>query len=377
MNNVGHILSLFNGMASMGAPLIGEEYSEVHGMNIIVIEFTVSNKSRLPETLPFGVSAVIRNERNTKLSWVRVQAHPNFGLVDSGGTPLPIVFNDVEVTSSNYSEEICKARVVRTVVPLDTEVDGYYGEGNVHTGVWASTVTPIDTSHALKETVYVVTVNDEVGEEWDNTLGIYVKVNRKLQQKPFAGLPASSTAVDGTVVTYKYYQNVNCGWMSEVSDVWDTAGIGSYTTVVDYGWPPVLSSVNILSWRTKRKDLRYYPNFVWLREAYNGACKATVARVWSVTAPTVAKPAAIHVTNISYNCPFFSFSTGPCVHGEIEVAANILSGDSEWDTNALSAIVFPATATPADWPETLVIDDDVVPYRGGFFRRTVTLDRPV
>lgn len=155
----------------------------------------------------------------------------------------------------------------------------------------------------------------------------------------------------------------------------DVAGAGrTYYTTVDYSWPAVLGSIELDQWDRKDGGYEIYVRPVFSREAYRGPCNATVIESFSLVAPTGLSVDSLQPLPINISTPMFSISIGPTLHVSDSLA---ISTGTSHPVYEYTAGDFPIDATsPTDWPGTLTIDDSVSPFRGGYLRRTITINSP-
>lgn len=153
----------------------------------------------------------------------------------------------------------------------------------------------------------------------------------------------------------------------------ETGGRTYYTTV-DYSWPAVLGSIEIDAWNRKDGGSEDYVRPVFTREAYRGPCSATVIESFSKDSPTNLLVDSLQPLPINISTPMFSISIGPTLHVGDTLTISTGTGHPIYEYTGGDFIIDATNET--DWPPTLVIEDSVSPFRGGYLRRTVTIDSP-
>lgn len=145
--------------------------------------------------------------------------------------------------------------------------------------------------------------------------------------------------------------------------------------IVDYYWPPVLTSITQTPW--VRKDgttqMFTFPNY--LRYAYNGPCLALKEEQWTASAPALVPPLVMDPMPIVYRGPNIQFSIPACLHGNYTFNEEVGSLDPVWNVGTFSQ-TFPATNF-VDWPTSIVASFSTRRMYGGFLRQKITVYRPV
>jgi hypothetical protein len=376
-----NVLSLFHDMAQKGPVLVSDVFDQELGLRVTLIEFEVSNKSRVPENLPFGIVAEVVNERNINKARLRARVLPGFfeWFQDTDPEKGPYVAPVSEEVVAKYDERICGLRVTKQVVGSEFEIPS-----GLDKMVWRAILRPLSGNAQLYQVETVVSVNTEnVRFRWDDQLFQDVKEVRTLMPRVDADFNSVGAVGVGSAPVSQFkvttFETVKCGWVDRVETFVNvtatTNKVNEYNTTVNYSLPPVLGSLPVLAWETKNGAMRYHPQMIWTKEEYRGPVAALVEVFWKPSPWTITPPAALVTTEIQYSCPFFSINTGPCLHPTILVAANTGTNDPEWAENALSERSFPATPNTT-WPSTMVIDDEAKPYMHGFIRQRVTITTP-
>jgi hypothetical protein len=111
--------------------------------------------------------------------------------------------------------------------------------------------------------------------------------------------------------------------------------------------------------------------------AYRGPTKMTVSEWWRSTALTQSELPAIDVMlpkEIVHQGANYNLRIEPTLHGAITLIDTIGTDDPRYQTGNYSQS-YPAT-NYTDWPTSLIVDADQVPFRGGYRIRVVTAHRP-
>lgn len=167
--------------------------------------------------------------------------------------------------------------------------------------------------------------------------------------------------------------------------------IRSYGTTNDFTWPGVfrapvspsttLSNSNSVVFAAIPSADGSYDNIVPRVQlslpAYRGPTKMTVSEWWRSTALTQSELPAVEVmlpkemVHVGAN---YNLRVEPTLHTNITFIDTIGTDDPRFSTGDYSQ-AFPAT-NYTDWPTSLVVDVDQVPFRGGYRIRVVTAHRP-
>jgi len=176
-------------------------------------------------------------------------------------------------------------------------------------------------------------------------------------------------------------QQLSCEWYSitEETVVSGTFALGAvtirtYDTTRSYYWPPILGGITLRTWerRDGAEEVQAEPYF--LKEGYNGECKAEVVDTFHVEKPTIAAPTVMLPLPISFQNPYI---------GSLRIGACLFAGGTPSFTNGNNDPVYkwfvtpytiPAT-DPVTWPAFITIQN-VQPFRGGYMLSTVKIYKP-
>ena len=148
----------------------------------------------------------------------------------------------------------------------------------------------------------------------------------------------------------------------------------TYSTIKDYYWPGVLSSIRTDSWPLISGGTEQYVTPIYSHEAYRGPCKAIVSEVWSSTAPRITDPVIMMPLPIDLACPFFSVNVGPTLHAGASIT--LTSGTNHPKYEYAGVVLTVVATTPTTWPTFIADPPEVTPFRGGYLKRTVTIYPP-
>jgi hypothetical protein len=180
--------------------------------------------------------------------------------------------------------------------------------------------------------------------------------------------PNTPTAITGTAIT--------------------AIPIRSYGTTNDFTWPAVfrvasgdLSAGNSIVFKAIPIKGGGYDNIIprvqFSLPAYRGPTKMTVSEWWSSTALTQSNLPSIEIMlpkEVLHQGANFNLRMEPTLHGAFSLTDTIGSNDPRFEADNYSES-YPAT-NYTDWPESLRVDVDQVPFRGGYRIRVVTAHRP-
>jgi len=197
---------------------------------------------------------------------------------------------------------------------------------------------------------------------------------------PQSGLPTGDAVFGGTFLR-SYGTSINYTWPDVLGS--DIEGDGTPATGTD-NQPPF----NIAVWTYKDSGAdRYFFYPVYRRNGYRGPTKATVHEEWlseSQMATAKAKDRkadgsldiveTMETERIYYVAPYLSANIPACLHGTFYLQTNIGSSDPTWEQQNYRRDW--AATNFTDWPDSLVVDVNISPSRGGYLVRKVTAYKP-
>jgi len=166
----------------------------------------------------------------------------------------------------------------------------------------------------------------------------------------------------------------------QVVNTADGGGAFSYTSYVNYSFPPVLlpqpDGIKFDLWEKRSGAETYSPIVRYKRGAYRGPCKAVVSVVWSDSLPspdTLTK--VMQPESIAVSTPYFNLNVRETLHGDIQVS---VTNGTEDETYVYTAGVYTFDATNhLDWPDELTVSSSVKKFRGGWLKETTKIFKPV
>jgi hypothetical protein len=323
-----------------------------------------------------------------------------FSDADIGGTKFAAVKRLYVIPRDTFADDLYSQGALMPDVPSDAfsqdyvlaerqqvrsqikEIDSLYVM-EVHTYIAKTTHTQIDydekfgSALATRQMLYyrgeVIDLNDSNSSD-DPTV-------EQLFNNPahaFWGLQADGTMNEGRQLSTNWF--VISNRMIVPEDV-ATSGRAYYTTI-DYSWPAVLDYIDVDVWdRLDGGDEKYaYPFFK--KEAFHGPCYAEVREQFYATAPpnTDLSVDTMHPLPISISTPVFALSVPPSLHPHDEIDISTGTGHPVYDYNAGTFFIRGtgdgAGSGHIDWPDDMVIEDSVSQFRGGYLRRTITIQAP-
>ena len=119
------------------------------------------------------------------------------------------------------------------------------------------------------------------------------------------------------------------------------------------------------------------------KDAWSGICRSRVRRWWQSTAPDIDPIETLTPTAIEVDWPIAKVSIAPCLHGAATFNGNT-SSESPYGLQTFGPLSFPATQIRrsgilepmTDWPTSLIVEFDVVPYRHGYLCTLVDVFKP-
>ncbi len=369
INKVQNTFSQSPWFAMRGPVLCSQMYVEKYGQMMQVIEFEVANGTYISEeVIPAGMFVEIRNERNSNKARLVCVMAP----LDEEGDP---VFKTRCKLIKYPNQYICKAKECRTIIPK-TDPPPELDSG---TDIWESTLAEYDDNHYERITTTILEYSTSEDAVYDEVFKKHIPVTRVLTQTKAndAGYTAATPPALGSFISY---EAVKCGWWLKTTERFNPGSLYTMCGVANYYWPNVLKSVPELAPVTgiDRDGQEYLQNiltFVDVKESYNGPCKASYAVSWATSLPVCPVPDQLITDTISYQGIMFNFSINDCLHMAITFTENTGSNHPTLKPGQARVKTFAAT-TPTDWPESVLADYDVKPYKGGYLITELTIYSP-
>ena len=258
--------------------------------------------------------------------------------------------------------------------PASTAGAGPFGGYTADGSMIVDSGTQLEPVFRVVKTNWVKTT-PMVSKHFDEATGGMITTTQTLVQ----GTDIGSGGMNGNTITE--YQQITAAWyMITTRNVVSTELLAgrSYTTTTDYFWPAVLGTpfVKVDSWPLRKGGTDVHVMPVYARDVYRGPCKAVVSEVWSSgRAPTPGVPGVLAPLPIVISTPILAISIQPTLHPAIG-PFNLSTGTDHPIYNYAGATFSFAATSPTDWPESIVVSDEVRPFRGGWLRTTVTAYRP-
>jgi len=156
----------------------------------------------------------------------------------------------------------------------------------------------------------------------------------------------------------------------------DGGGAFSYTSYVNYSFPPVLEAIYFDLWEKRSGAETYSPRVKYSKGAYRGPCKAIVSVVWSDSQPspdTLTK--TMQPESIAVSTPYFNLSVRETLHEAVSVS---VTNGTEDETYVYTAGIYSFDATNhTDWPDEMTVSSTVKKFRGGWLKETTKIFKPV
>jgi hypothetical protein len=235
------------------------------------------------------------------------------------------------------------------------------------------------------------------GSEWDKNLMAYVPYTvRCLTTAEAAALAAAEIGTMRTLTPY------NIGWVIETVERPVEVTIAQATpfhTSHPASWPKVLlpfvmgattnNDVGIITVRpspgedpdTAENTGVLFTQFEFKPE-WTGICKAIRRIGWSKTAPQFSAIEALDTTGLRFFWP--GVTRNPvvieeCLHGPTNASAYVFRGSVGNNHPVYGPVAYTKTwanTTYLDWPDSLIVEYDVQPYKGGYLIRQLTVLKP-
>lgn len=221
-----------------------------------------------------------------------------------------------------------------------------------------------------------ITTDDLEGEELDQMTGAMLPITIEL-----VAAGTSGQAVDSLGI-YKEVEPLNTAFSIRTTrKATSLAGTSrTYYTIINYQWPAVLESITFTAvdkYLVEGGGDTYVAAFrydVQTKDAYSGPCKATVTESWSDTAPAQEVPTIMIPKAIEWDFTLSQGRIGPTLHDAFNITETIGSNHPQYPTTVNTKAI--AATNYTDWPATIIGQITVTPYRGGFLKRKIVIDKP-
>jgi len=246
-----------------------------------------------------------------------------------------------------------------------------------------SKVDPEGTNSGSK-TVVATSYNNIAplnGKQWDNETRSYIPYTVQV-------IPASEAlSFPEPVGAELSIQPINRYWSIVTTETPSSTStsLRSYYSTTPFSWPAVLPSSDqgaLKIGTIRRKDRRTGEftgeKILWydfeLIPAWSGICKTFVEIGWSPNPPDFVPIQTMNPTEIVISWPIGSVRIPKCLHAKYTFEGTTGTENPDWEFLDFERVV-PATNYET-WPESIVADFDVTPYKGGFRTRKITVFRP-
>jgi hypothetical protein len=256
----------------------------------------------------------------------------------------------------------------------------------------------------IVESTYDISVNGNLytrsniyirGEDYDSTVNIEDAVldDRLWGVNSTAQLTTFKQVSDDVwVVTTQDLVPQNL--FSQVISIWGGTIIRIYDTSDVYAWPAVMGSDGVpeytgadpfetMDWVTQEGATRNFSRPRYRRTAKRMKTRAVVHQEWLSQTQLDAAEAAgtldiiddLDPKSFYYPSPLLTVNIPPSLHQGGTIVSDTGSNDPFWASNAASTRTYPAT-TLTDWPEYVIADIDVKPFRGGYLVTQLKIYNP-
>jgi len=322
---------------------------------------------------------------------------------DIGGTKFDAVARDYVVRRSEFNPELPAMGDTMPDVPVDkfpstARVDELGGSHNDTYVLAQRKQTPLNDKvlnglYVVEQRVYVKKVPmyrldyDEYFSKTNYTKQTLMYATEQVSTD--AGtLPISTVAKNPNSSYWKLTSGGILRTVQQLSDNWyavtkqqvvntvDGGGVFSYTSYVNYSFPPVLEDIYFDLWEKRSGAETYSPRVKYSKGAYRGPCKAIVSVVWSRDLPspdTLTK--TMQPESIAVSTPYFNLSVRETLHEAVSVS---VTNGTEDETYVYTAGTYTFDATNhTDWPDELTVSSTVKKFRGGWLKETTKIFKPV
>lgn len=247
-------------------------------------------------------------------------------------------------------------------------------------GTLTQTTLAMDTPSTVVlgkgQTRLTLTVGPLTSVEFDEETGRLYNVTREIVPAGTAGSALNGGGVFSTVDALN--QEYSIKTTRKATTLVD--GEISYDTVVNWGWPAVLTSIRfgVIEYRDRETGLPYFGRGVYdyeMKEGYAGPCRATITETWSSTPQAVPSITPLIPRGMDFDFPLTRrFSVPECLHPSFTVAETVGSNHPEL-MPIVSSKTFAAT-NYTDWPASVIASVSQTPYRGGYKMRVMRVYAP-
>lgn len=219
------------------------------------------------------------------------------------------------------------------------------------------------------------------GKSWDNETRSYIPYTIEVVQSTLAmSLPDIAGEEKNIQPINRYWSIVTTERPSENANT-----LRSYYTTTPFSWPAVLPSfgtnalqVGTLGRKDRRTGELTGEKVLWydfeLVPAWSGICKAFVEIGWSKSPPAFTPIQAMAPTEIVISWPVGTLRIPKCLHSAYVFTGTTGTENPDWEFLSFRRTV--AATNYITWPESIVAEFDVSPYKGGFRTRKVSVFRP-
>lgn len=232
----------------------------------------------------------------------------------------------------------------------------------------------LDSIYVMLRVIYIKP-SILVNREWDdNTKGYKYSYRTIRLTSSFTGAnqayPFDSSPVAGFIYGH---QASNNHWSMFTKTQSGYVGTISYTTYMNYSWPPVMTGYRHAFFPSVSGDSLKHVFRPRFKEGYSGPTRAVHTITYSSGAqPTPDTPDPPMIPeSINVHGPVANFSVRSCLHQyfpfQEEIGLTWNSGDFWYHP--------PTNYT--DWPDSLLIKSDVTPHGSGWMKHNVRVYKPV
>jgi hypothetical protein len=192
----------------------------------------------------------------------------------------------------------------------------------------------------------------------------------KSSQSSYWGLQVDGIARSGRQLSDKWFLVTESAVVPEFM----TSTGRTYWDTVDFRWPNVLDHVQIDIWNRKDGGADYIVYPIWARNAYGGPCKAEIVETFHANPVATSTIRAMLDIEIDIITPLIQVRIPQSLHVGSTTQVFVGSEDPLYQSTGFN-YTYPSTNF-TDWPETLLVQSDIQPMRGGYLKRDVTIERP-